>query len=600
MKTHQLFFLFITLSVLLCGTTACNDDEFLKEKAETSYTFDNMFDSSTQISNLLAEMYFQHRSVYTASNLFMYGIGTDAFDRRPNGVLVSDFADWSTTYGATRDVFNVLYTLIAKANLVIYGAEQVDWSNESAKANVVAQARFMRGYAYMILGELWGGVPINEEFSEAPKFNFTRTSREDTYLFAIDEMEAAVNALPDRPQSGRVGKGAVNHFLAECYIALATIKGNDAALLDRAITAADAVISQHPLMKERFGSRADPASTNVYNGIAAYTPDGNVYYDLFPTGNPNNPINTEALWLFHNNGALFQEYGSGGGVSLGMSQFSPNIRDALWRPEFIQSDIDGPGPWIGSSVPDCPWGTPNVTVAILGGMGYGNCIPTNMLRTTVWEQSGEGDIRNDSINIRRNIPVLNQGRTQFPAYLEIINVDKAEQFITAATLYMCYPIFQKIAPSDDWAWECLNYGYRREFITWDYYIARSAETYLLRAEAKLRKGDLQGAAVDINEVRGRSHAKLIEATDVTIDYILNERLRELFIEERRWCTLLRIGGKIPNDRITNYSKAADYQGGDVLWTHMAIPLADDFLWPIPQTVIDSNLDAEIEQNPMWK
>lgn len=66
---------------------------------------------------------------------------------------------------------------------------------------------------------------------------------------------------------------------------------------------------------------------------------------------------------------------------------------------------------------------------------------------------------------------------------------------------------------------------------------------MLRAEAKFQKGDRQGAADDINEVRERAHAPLISAADVDLDYILDERARELYGEERRWNTLLRIRRK---------------------------------------------------------
>ncbi|MDR2774534.1 MAG: RagB/SusD family nutrient uptake outer membrane protein, partial [Tannerella sp.] len=127
-----------------------------------------------------------------------------------------------------------------------------------------------------------------------------------------------------------------------------------------------------------------------------------------------------------------------------------------------------------------------------------------------------------------------------------------------------------------------------------FYIARAAETLLLRAEAKLRKGDATGAAADINEVRERAHAPLVTPGDVTIDYILDERVRELYAEENRWQTLLRMGGDIARNRIMKYAvNFADYpakKSGEP-WT--------DFLWPIPQSTIDSNIDAILEQNPGW-
>ena len=48
---------------------------------------------------------------------------------------------------------------------------------------------------------------------------------------------------------------------------------------------------------------------------------------------------------------------------------------------------------------------------------------------------------------------------------------------------------------------------------------RLAETYLLRAEANLLKGDVASAAIDINVVRSRAHATAIAASDVDMDLI---------------------------------------------------------------------------------
>ena len=72
------------------------------------------------------------------------------------------------------------------------------------------------------------------------------------------------------------------------------------------------------------------------------------------------------------------------------------------------------------------------------------------------------------------------------------------------------------------------------------YMIRVAETYLLRAEAYLAKGDTQKAADDINVVRARANAPLCSASEVDIDYILDERTRELFGEEHRCITLNRL------------------------------------------------------------
>ena len=116
---------------------------------------------------------------------------------------------------------------------------------------------------------------------------------------------------------------------------------------------------------------------------------------------------------------------------------------------------------------------------------------------------------------------------------------------------------------------------------------RLPETYLLRAEAKLAKGDLAGAASDINVVRNRAQATPVDASDVSIDLILDERARELFGEEFRLNTLMRLG-KL-NEYLMKYNQWVR-DNGVVLDTHIN-------KFPIPNSEIEANKGAKLAQNP---
>src|SRR5690606_3895092 len=85
----------------------------------------------------------------------------------------------------------------------------------------------------------------------------------------------------------------------------------------------------------------------------------------------------------------------------------------------------------------------------------------------------------------------------------------------------------------------------------DWYGLRFAETLLLRAEAHLALGNIELAAADINRVRERSNAKPVSAADVDIDYILDERARELYGEEWRLIILRRTGKLL--ERVRKYN-----------------------------------------------
>jgi hypothetical protein len=113
---------------------------------------------------------------------------------------------------------------------------------------------------------------------------------------------------------------------------------------------------------------------------------------------------------------------------------------------------------------------------------------------------------------------------------------------------------------------------------------RLADTYLLLTEALFRQNKLDEAALWINKVRGRSHASPVAAANITIDFILDERSRELVTEEHRRYALLRAGKLV--ERVQKYN---DFAGPTIA----NAPL----LFPIPQSVIDANTGRKMEQNP---
>lgn len=113
---------------------------------------------------------------------------------------------------------------------------------------------------------------------------------------------------------------------------------------------------------------------------------------------------------------------------------------------------------------------------------------------------------------------------------------------------------------------------------------RLAETYLLLAEAQHKLGKNAEAAQTMNTLRKRAKATEINADNVNIDFILDERTRELLTEEHRRYTLLRLNKWL--DRTKAYNK----QASGFIEPH-------NVLYPIPQAVIDANLDAKFPQNP---
>ena len=127
--------------------------------------------------------------------------------------------------------------------------------------------------------------------------------------------------------------------------------------------------------------------------------------------------------------------------------------------------------------------------------------------------------------------------------------------------------------------------------TKDIFLFRLADTYLMAAEAYYQMGDTKHAAERLNSVRQRAaiagHAAemTIEPSEVDIDFILDERARELVGEYKRWMDLKRTGKLIERTLAHNNLAARDNKMDE----HILVR-------PIPQSVIDQT-EGEISQNP---
>jgi len=119
----------------------------------------------------------------------------------------------------------------------------------------------------------------------------------------------------------------------------------------------------------------------------------------------------------------------------------------------------------------------------------------------------------------------------------------------------------------------------------DAYVIRLAEIYLIAAEAQLKLGNTAKAAEYLNVLRkraaipGHEAAMVITAADVTLDFILDERARELAGEQLRWFDLKRTGKLI--ERVTLHNPEAK---SNILPYHL--------IRPIPQDQVDAVTNKE--------
>ena len=516
--------------------------EVLDEVPEAFLASDVVLVSKTGFDNYITALHQAAREELAGEDLGRFpdmnlgtDIGTTGQEQSVNFRNYSTFLTPSA--GAVSSPWNWAYTqMILRANTVIEYASKPElagiWTNDAEKNAVIAEARFFRAYTYNFLANLYGGVPIVDKTFQNPKTDFVRNKREEVYAFAKADLEFAVQYLPvtvAKTSEGRIVKGAAQHLLTEVYISTGE--------LDKSIAVASDLINSgtYKLMTTRFGTNASRP--------------GDVYADLFAEGNQNRSsgnLETIYVWQFEN-----LTPGGGGGTNGNntIRQWVP----ALWN-------LKDPAGVNGFALVD----------SLNRGVAYSR--PTSWFLYDLWASDWNNDIRNSVYNIRRKFYYNNPASTYFGKEVEPRTTQED-------TMRNFYPYLRKLEGRP------FNGDNASGRTGKDWIVYRLAETYLLRAEAYMRKGDLVKAAADVNAVRNRSNAKSIAPADVTLDYILDERARELITEEPRRRTLTRVGKLI--ERTRKYQTRADVRS----------TIQDQHaFYPIPQSAIDANFSAKLEQN----
>jgi len=553
---------------------SCDEDEFLKEvplgfySPENSYiTYDNFISAVNNFYYLFRQEFYTSRDVFNSPRATIVGTDISGSGNEP--------ADLPNLLTPTSDFVYLAfwkpsYQIIYDANVILGRSESEDVELTTLqKTEIQAEARFFRGYMYKMLGNIYGGVPIVLEETTEPKRNYERSTREEVYQQSVEDLKFAAENLPDirNAEDYRINNLAAYHALAEAYLSLGE--------WDNAITAASMVIN-HPdmnLMTERFGSRVNDA----YNDNFPWASGGDPYWDLFRLGNQNRSTgNTEAIWVI---------------------QFAFNVPGGS-EGGYRWETCSGPRTWR-LKVTNNNGKTQNLIPAAntyYGGRGAGQTRPSSYFYYYIWQQSGwDQDIRNSSYNIIRDVKVNNpasdyNGKWVFKENSPIVLK------VADDTLRDWFPIIAKISsmgdhPKEVWLEDQSVFGSISAVggptnTTYaDIYRMRLAETYLIRAEAYLGKNDLINAANDINVVRSRASAPDVLDSQIDIDYILDERARELTFEENRLQTLTRLGILVErNNRYNEYFKYYNHQN----------------LWPIPFSEIEKNSEAELTQNPGYQ
>ena len=571
--------------------TGCNEDKFLEEKPLDFNSASNSYETAADYDAAITELYFLTREeFYTTydrtTDLSKFADMWITADPLKSNVV----ADLSPSGAMAKFYWDENYKLIAQANTVIGRLPNSSKLTDDEKKVYEAKARFFRALAYRTLVLLYGDVPLQLEEVSSPKTDYVRESKDKVKAQVVEDLEFAAANLPEinTVKDGEISKPAANMLLAEMYLAT----GDN----DKAINAASAVINNPnlALMEKRFGSQAKE--------------DGDVFYDLFRPNNQNRASgNTEGIWVIQ-----FETNIEGGGNNTSHHFWDPG---SFWGERFFAPQVDKfqlikPD---GTRLQLFDWPIGDMT----GGRGIGTHYATNHLYNEIWADDFD-DMRNSEYNWPRRFKIHRTNvlddnpelKAAMPdGYFDLENTvlpdgwsmetgfaggvaattQLPNRFMCGYSTKMTTPFHHPDAQYENKETYKLAGTGGKTFT--DQYFFRLAEAYLLRAEAYVNKGDKNKAADDINKLHKRANAKPCTADQMNLDYILDERLRELTCEEKRRLTLSRVG-KLA-ERIKKYNPyfSAAYSADNKDYD------AHFDLLPIPLSAIQANKDAKLEQNP---
>ena len=171
-----------------------------------------------------------------------YGNTFGPFVTPNNGNTVAANAQWDN-----------LYLGIGQANLIIENATASESTSDAIKKAALGQGYFFRAYCYLRLVSQYGAVPLKTKPSTAVELEFSRAEPKDVFNLIIDDFTQAHNLLGNTGSPATITKDAAAHFLAKAYLSRAS-EINDswnsatkAADLAAIGPLCDAVIANHPL-----------------------------------------------------------------------------------------------------------------------------------------------------------------------------------------------------------------------------------------------------------------------------------------------------------------------------------------------------------------
>jgi len=550
MKNSYLFIGTLTAGLLL-GTTACKDALVEVPVSQVGAQYINSaagFEAAGRAAySTLRDFY--GREIGTNLTVF----GTDLYTEGADGsykFMNQYLSQFDGRVDILRDFWNRFYVGINTMNIVIDNSATVTGIDAALVKRRVAEMKFLRAHHYFVLTQTFGGVALVTKGNLEPTKVFARASVKDMYTQITSDLEAAIPDLATPTSDyGRATKGAAEHLLARVYLTKAT---SEAAAADD------------------YAKAATLATNVIKNYNYALLPD---FASVFAQG--AGEINSEVIFSTQYTSDALTAIGVAGGAAVQGNQTHLYFGMEYDTQAGMQRDV-------------------------FYGRPFKRYRPTTYLLETVFALDNRvNDSRYKktfrdtwlSNNPSKTTPIFDDSKTslKFSAgdttiFIPGFEMSKAERAKRPYQVLVPSNYRPNLFPTMQKFLDPLRPDRTYEAGSRDFIMFRLAETYLILAEAQFRLGRLPEAAEAINAVRrraawpGRTAQMVITPAQVNIDFILDERGRELLGEMFCWFDLKRTGKLLERVRAYNPDAKANIKDFHVLR-------------PIPQDQIDRTTDG---------
>ena len=566
--------IYIIAALTMTVFAGCAD--FLEQDNRSNVPSGQFYNTQTGFESLTNSAYSTLRKVYNRQPQLFVG-GTDLYgDGKTQGSVMGHYT-FTADEGLIKDFYEDCFKGIQLANSVIAYGETTEES--SVRARYVDEARFIRAWYYFMLVQQFGPVALNKKMYDYAEMKHERASLGEVYSFIIEEFTylASSSNLADVSTVGRANKRAASFFLAKAYLTRGWLDGTSYEAQEENIAQAgdfnDAIRFALQAINNEIPSYSIENAFDISNeGCSEF-----FWSVQFSSASVNNPSDDGSYQM-----AQFGSYLGGAERQRNKAidgNFAPSLRlqqmytrgdgrlEQTFMLEFHQAYFDfyherETSPIIYYYAP--AWATDEDIEAWKADDPHG--LKTN---TIISKTIAEGGIAPSngapsSYRVRRSMDFGNACIRKFDDYSENSIANRKSQ--------------------------CSMH---------DVVVARLGEAYLIAAEAYLKTGRTAEAAAMINDLRkrpgtikaGYSESMTVAANDINIDFILDERAREMAGEYVRWTDLKR------THKLVEY--ATRYNEDGISEAAMIGPDGKyKILRPIPQSAIDLN-QADVKQNPAF-